>query len=143
MVVGSERSTPMPSMSDVLPGLAPWVLGCLLLAGTGGAWAQKYPGQTLSDPTLRVPPPPPRVAPYRQPSFAPPPPQGGAELDPQAQAQASQLPLDPVTANLQSRLPTDVPGTVRQLGLRVPNGSRIDMRGRPVTTPEVINALQH
>ena len=118
---------------------------CCFLCWTGGAAAQKYPGQTIPDagPLYPVPPPPPRIAPYRTPSFAPPPPTGGSERDPQAQALAAQLPLDPATANLQGRLPTDVPGTIRRLGLHVPTGGRIDLRGRPVTPPEVISDLQH
>lgn len=128
----------------------PWAIGGVLLALGGGAWAQKYPGQTIPDA------PPPRIAPvrpaytppaappsYASPSLASPGPSAGAERDPQARELASQLPLDPATANLQSRLPTDVPGTIRRLGLRVPTGGRLDLRNGRASTGEVINALQH
>lgn len=123
----------------------PWVSGCLLIAvGSGASAQQKYPGQTLPDVSApRVVPYRPAAPAYRLPATRPPDPATGAERDAQARDLAAQLPLDPATANLQSRLPTDVPGTRRQLGLRVPNGSRIDLRNGQASTPEVINALQH
>ena len=105
--------------------------------------AQKYPGDTLQAiPSPRVPstPPPARAAPLPS---AVPVPDAAAETDPDARALAARLPLDPLTANLRSRMPADVPGTMRRLGLRPPNGTRVDLRGRTPSKSEIINALVH
>ena len=128
------------------------------------AYGQKYPGQTIPDapapydPVLpNAPAPSPSYRPAPRPIPAAPPlptapplpaappgrPLAGGERDPQARELAAQLPLDPATANLQSRLPTDVPGTIRRLQLRVPNGGRVDLRTRPANSQEVIDALRH
>lgn len=111
------------------------------------AQAQKYPGITLPDaPAVprRAPVAPPRVAPpspfaERAPPSAPVP-QGN---DPDARALADRLPLDPATANLEGRLPADVPATIRSLGLRVPQGARSDRRSRSPSVREFIDALRH
>ena len=129
-----------------MPTRAGWLLAGAFVLGAVPAWAQKYPGETIPV----GPPPTPRPAPYTPPAYTPPAPrpmpaapQAGAERDGEARQLAGQLPLDPGTANLQNRLPADVPGTIRRLGLRTPNGSRTDLRNRPATTGDVINALQH
>ena len=70
------------------------------------------------------------------------PPVSGAERDLEARQLAGQLPLDPATANLQGRMPGDVRGTVSRLGLRVPNGTRTDLRNQPATREDVINAFR-
>lgn len=67
----------------------------------------------------------------------------GAESDAEARQLAQRLPLPPATRDLQNRLPADVLGTERQLGLRRPNGPRVDMRGRTPSPEEIANALAH
>ncbi len=126
-------------------GVLPWAAGCIVLGLCNPAWAQKYPGQTIPDaaPARVAPARPAYVPPSVPPSRVPPAGSAGAERDAQARDLAGQLPLAPATANLQSRLPTDVPGTIRQLGLRVPTGGRLDLRNGGASTAEVINALQH
>lgn len=110
------------------------------------AASQKYPGITLPD-AASPPTEPPRQA-YHSPSYtppAPPPPRpaGPQEADPDARALADQLPLDPATANLNSRLPADVPGVIRSLGLRVPRGPRSDLRSHLPSVREFVDALRH
>lgn len=127
-------------------------LAILMTLTVHGAQAQKYPGDTIplapSVPAPRYVAPPVAIPP--QPAFPAPAPVRPAPqvtLAPEADAQARQLserlPLDPATLNLQNRLPADVPGTIRRLGLRVPNGTRTDLRNHPATTSEIVNALAH
>ena len=127
-----------------MPNYRVWCLVGTVLSFAVPAAAQKYPGETLAP----ITPSAPRVVPRSAPAVLPPPRAaapmpGNAEPDAQARQLAAQLPLDPGTANLQSQMPADVPGTAGQLGLRVPNGPKADMRGQPVTTPALIDALRH
>ena len=113
------------------------------------AHAQKYPGTPLQ-PTPAAPLPRPQApmftppAPSPAPSLAPAPlVDASAERDSDARSLAARLPLDPATANLRNRLPADVAGTIRRLGLRTPNGTRTDLRGQTPTVTEIVNALAH
>lgn len=120
------------------------------------AEAQKYRGTTLDDvppqqpytppPALNRAPPPAATYTPRQPMPMPNRPAAAAgprESEPEARALADRLPLDPATANLEARNPADLPGTMRQLGLRVPNGSRTDLRSHTPSTRELVDALRH
>lgn len=104
------------------------------------AMAQKYPGP--------VPEAMPRPAPaYRAPEAMPAPGFPPAPAEPQAGSNPAveqfsrSLPLDPATRELRDRLPADVPGTQRQLGLREPRGPRLDLRGRTPSPREIADAL--
>lgn len=118
------------------------------------AHAQKYRGTTLDDvppqqpytppPALNRAPPPAATYIPRQPMPSRPAATAGPrESEPDARALADRLPLDPATANLEARNPADLPGTMRQLGLRVPNGPRTDLRSHTPSTRELVDALRH
>lgn len=139
-------------------GYASLVSVCLVatLLHSGPAHAQKVPGSTIPlapDPVPRtiVTPRAPASAPpaYTRPALpsaaAPQPPAAPvvAEHDAEARQLANQLPLDPATANLEGRMPTDVRGTTARLGLRTPTGTRTDLRTQPATREDIINALRH
>jgi hypothetical protein len=115
------------------------VLVFSILALPSAGLAQKNSGPAPAPPYI-----PPTAAPMRPvlppPVAAPPAP---VEADNSARSLAQQLPLDPATRDLRNRLPADVPGTIRRLGLRVPQGPRTDMRGRTPSAQEVTNALAH
>ena len=128
-------------------------LGFLLFgsAAIPFAAAQKYPGATLDDLSTPRPYTPPSAMPRPLPVMprSPAPPTSrplaaeSRESEPDARALADRLPLDPATANLEARNPADLPGTMRQLGLRVPNGPRTDMRSHTPSTRELVDALRH
>jgi hypothetical protein len=112
------------------------------------SFAQKYQGDAIPDPSLArpapvVPRPVPRPAPFAPPSAAALPPQAPAETDSEAAQLADRLPLDPSTRDLRNQLPPDVPGTIRQLRLRVPNGSRVNLTSHRPSSAEILNALTH
>ena len=65
------------------------------------------------------------------------------EADREAAALAKRLPLDPAIGDLRDTLPPDIPEAMRQLGLRPTEGARTDLRGRPLTTEEIVDALAH
>ncbi len=65
------------------------------------------------------------------------------ERDLDAAALARRLPLDPAIGNLRDTLPADIPEAMRQLGLHPTEGVRMDLRGRSLTTEEIVNALAH
>jgi hypothetical protein len=111
-------------------------LGWVAAAGlfvAGPAVAQKYTGSA-------IPVTPPVSKPVRPKAAAPPPP-APAPLDADAERLARSLPLDPATRDLQDRLPADVPGVERQLGLRPPKGPVTDLRGQVPTPPQIVDAL--
>jgi hypothetical protein len=54
---------------------------------------------------------------------------------------SARLPIDPATRDLRDRLPPDIPGLKRRLGLNAPKAAGIDMRGRTPSKSEIVNAL--
>lgn len=108
------------------------------------AQTTKYSAPVAPAPTSLTPP---AYAPAQQPKpvtpVAPTAPAAPAERDSQAQQLSQSLPLDPATLNLRNRLPADVPGTERRLGLRVPHGRTTNLEGRNPSTQEITDALVH
>lgn len=118
------------------------VLFGVTIMGPPAIAQSKNPGTTLSPPSAASPyvAPPVRMA-------VPPPAavfsSADAEADGAARRLAASLPLDPATRDLRNRLPADVQGTIYQLGLRIPHGSRTDLRGHTPTPKEIVDALAH
>ncbi len=125
-------------------------MACTALASAAALAQSKNPGTTLG-PSYSAPPsytptpsysPPPVARPVVPPPVAAAPP-ASPEPDGAARRLAETLPLDPATRDLRNREPADVPGVIRELGLRVPHGTRVDLRGRTPTPKEIADALAH
>jgi len=117
-------------------------LACATLVSVAAMAQSKYSGPTLNPTnTPSKPAPPVDRQPVTSPDNATPP--ANAEADGAARSLAARLPLDPATRDLRNRLPADVPGTIRRLGLREPHGSRVDLSGRTPTPKEIADALAH
>ena len=126
------------------------VLACAALPSAAAMAQSKNPGTTLSPdyspaPSYSpgsIPTPPPVVHRVVPPPAASTPPTS-AEADGSARRLAETLPLDPATRDLRNREPADVHAVIRQLGLREPHGTRVDLRGRTPTPKEIADALAH
>jgi hypothetical protein len=108
----------------------------------GPALAQdKYPGDALPETPAGIRPPPAPVAVPRPQAVTAPPIARQGGRDAAAERLSQQLPLDPATRDLRDRLPADITGTERRLGLRPPGGPVTDLRGRVPSAAEIERAL--
>ena len=64
-----------------------------------------------------------------------------ADANATASRMAGSLPLDPAIRSLRDRLPPDVAGLRRQLGLVAPRTAGTDLRGRTPSKAEILDAI--